>query len=240
MIPHTLSVDVMPGVMRTGVVGLEGTLHATTVHRGDAAGFPEALRRAYEGIRRDFGEPPREMAYTFPGIVDPLRGMLHGPDALSAVGGAQLAHALRPQYEGAFIFMERTRMRLAAERRYGHAQGLRWAILLDCAEPRGIAVMLDGRLMNEPGLRFGHPLLPKDTPIADRGGMALALERLIPAYLPERILVGNAGNLDLLGIHRDAMDRLPEDLREGWDLLPSHYDEHGAMLGAAMLLRGEG
>ena len=145
--------------LKSGAVTRRGRMLAPGINpSGFALGMGNLLKTLKEEVARiaaKLGGPPQAIGLGFPGAVDPEVGVVYMPGKIKGLEGYPIVKKLARATGVPVIADNDGRISIYAERYYGQAQDLDWAVTITLGTGVGSGVLLDGRILRDPHLQFG-------------------------------------------------------------------------------------
>lgn len=155
---YVIDVDVGGTRIKSGPVAADATILDQRTDDSQAQSGTSTLVATIRGLvdqwRGRFGEP-RGVGLSLSGVVDPRQGVVYLPGKFKGLEGFSLV----PQLEEALGLPVRAdndgQLAMLAERRFGEARSVDWAVTLTLGTGVGSGVMLDGNILRDPSFLFG-------------------------------------------------------------------------------------
>ena len=156
---YVIGFDVGGTRLKSGAVPRRGRMLAPGINpSGFALGMGNLLKALKDEIARiadKVGGQPRAIGLGFPGAVDPEVGVVYMPGKIKGLEGYPIVKKLARASGVPVIADNDGRISIYAERYYGQAQDLDWALTITLGTGVGAGVLLDGKILRDPHLQFG-------------------------------------------------------------------------------------
>lgn len=239
---YVIGFDVGGTRLKSGAVTRRGRMLAPGINpSGFALGMGNLLKTLKAEVARitqKLGGKPQAIGMGFPGAVDPEIGVVYLPGKLKGLEGYPIVQRLAKASGVPVIADNDGRISIYAERHYGLARDLDWAVSITIGTGVGSGVLLDGRILRDPHLQFGTQMshivmqalggrlcITNARGTAEMMCSATALEqqvrdglaRGIPSVLSDQYFK-DPGSIDFKAVIRGAsrQDRLCTDELEHW------------------------
>lgn len=156
---YVLAFDVGGTRIKGGVVTRSGKLLAQATMPTDTQRGPKRLvdqiARQARAWRRSLGGEPVGLGLGLTGPVDPEMGVVYLPGKMKDLEGFEIVPRLREALKLPVRADNDGRLAMVAERAYGQARDVDWAVTLTLGTGVGSGVLLEGRMLRDPHLQFG-------------------------------------------------------------------------------------
>ena len=156
---YVLGIDVGGTRLKTGAVGRDGALLASGVQPSGYGLEPEQLVAAIVAEARrcaaELDAPAAAVAMGFSGAVEPTQGVVLLPGKIKGLEGYPIVPRVAEALGVPVVADNDGRLSILAERYYGQAQDVKWAVTITLGTGVGSGVMLDGHILRDPHLQFG-------------------------------------------------------------------------------------
>ncbi|MEM7576040.1 MAG: ROK family protein [Planctomycetota bacterium] len=158
MTPYAIGIDIGGTRLKCGAVNESGKVLAHDVAPSEASSgirqLLPAIKRTVAGFRKKFGEPCG-VGLALTGVVDPEVGVVYLPGKFKGLEGFEIVPKLRQALKLPVLADNDGQLAMLAERRFGDARKLDWAVTLTLGTGVGSGVLLDGRVLRDPSFLFG-------------------------------------------------------------------------------------
>ncbi len=167
---YYLGLDIGGTRIKYGIVSETGTLHSEGSRSSENNVGPgqlyETVCHVIDGLMGDRREPPAAIGLGLTGGVDPDQGVVLLPGKFKGLEGFPIVPKLRERY-GLPVWADNDgRLAAYAERHFGQARDVDWAVVLTIGTGVGSGVILNGQILTDPyllfGTQIGHGILNKD------------------------------------------------------------------------------
>ncbi len=156
---YVLGFDVGGTRLKSAAVDPKGRFLAQAITPTGATAGPAALLRTLILQARSYearlGGPAKAAVVGLPGAIDPVRGVVLLPGRLKNLEGYPLVPKLSKALKCPVLADNDARLAMVAEKEYGLARGIKWALTITLGTGVGSGVLLDGRILRDPHLQFG-------------------------------------------------------------------------------------
>ena len=156
---YVIGFDVGGTRVKSGAVTQRGRMMAPGINpSGFALGMGNLLKTLKAEVARisdKLGGKPQAIGLGFPGAVDPDVGVVYLPGKLKGLEGYPIVKRLAKATGVPVIADNDGRISIYAERHYGQARDLDWAVSITLGTGVGAGVLLDGKILRDPHLQFG-------------------------------------------------------------------------------------
>jgi glucokinase len=164
---YVLGFDVGGTRIKAGAFDRAGRTLWSAVMPSHAMRGPESLLKSLaaqaRAARRALRAKPVGIGLGLTGGVDPDLGVVHLPGKFKDLENFPLVPRLREALDVPVFADNDGRLAMMAERRWGLARGVNWAVAITLGTGVGSGVLLDGRILRDPhrlfGLQIGHLVL---------------------------------------------------------------------------------
>lgn len=167
---YYLGLDVGGTRIKYGVVSDDGTIHAEGSRSSENNAAPaelyETVCQVIDALMGTLEEPPKAIGLGLSGGVDPDRGVVLLPGKFKGLEGFPFVPKLRERY-GLPVWADNDgRLAAYAERHFGKAQDMDWAVVLTIGTGVGSGVIVNGQILTDPyllfGTQIGHSIINKE------------------------------------------------------------------------------
>jgi len=156
---YVLGFDVGGTRLKAGAVNRKGKLVAQQIVPTGALSGPKHLLMSIVSLARviekSLGGPALSVGLGLPGAIDPERGIVLLPGRLKGLEDFPIVPKLKQALGVHVIADNDARLAMIAEKEFGQARGLGWALTLTIGTGLGSGVLIDGRILRDPHLQFG-------------------------------------------------------------------------------------
>ena len=156
---YVIGFDVGGTRAKSGAVTRGGRMLAPGINpSGFALGMGNLLKTLKDEVARisqKLGGKPQAIGLGFPGAVDPEVGVVYMPGKIKGLEGYPIVKRLAKATGIPVVADNDGRVSIYAERHYGLAQDLDWAVTITIGTGVGSGVLLDGKILRDPHLQFG-------------------------------------------------------------------------------------
>ncbi len=237
-----VGIDVGGTRVKSGAVARDGRMLFKSTSASDTGLSGEAITAQLEEtvaeIRRKMGREPVGIGLGLTGGVDPNAGIVRLPGKMQNLEHFPLVPELSRRVGLPVIADNDGRLAMVAERAFGHARDVDWAICITLGTGVGSGVLVDGKILRDPhhlfGTQIGHITIdPVGAPLCLTGARGTAemycsataltlavrsgIQRGIPCTLADRYWK-NAQSVDFAAVAEAARsgDALCLDELERW------------------------
>ena len=156
---YVIGFDVGGTRVKSGAVTRRGRMLAPGINpSGFALGMGNLLKTLKEEVARisqKLGGKPQALGLGFPGAVDPEVGVVYMPGKIKGLEGYPIVERLAKATGVPVIADNDGRISIYAERYYGLARDVDWAVTITLGTGVGSGALLDGKILRDPHLQFG-------------------------------------------------------------------------------------
>ncbi len=156
---YVIGFDVGGTRVKSGAVTRRGRMLAPGINRSGFALGMGNLLKTLQGecvrIAKRLGGKPQAIGLGFPGAVDPEVGVVYMPGKIKGLEGYPIVKRLAKATGVPVVADNDGRISIYAERHYGLARDVDWAVTITLGTGVGSGVLLDGKILRDPHLQFG-------------------------------------------------------------------------------------
>ena len=169
----------------------------------------KTLKDEVTRISKRLGGKPQAIGLGFPGAVDPEVGVVYMPGKIKGLEGYPIVKRLAKVTGIPVIADNDGRISIYAERYYGLARDVDWAVTITLGTGVGSGALLDGKILRDPHLQFGDA--DESYRHAGSGGAAVPDQRAghgrddVLGHGADSAGAGRAGARHSLGLERPVL-----------------------------------
>lgn len=156
---YTVGIDIGGTRIKSGAISSTGQILATDTRPTGFIAGPESLltilAETVAALARQLATRPQAVAFGMPGLIDPAQGVAYLPVRILNLEGFPLVPRLAERLGVPVVAESDGRLMILAERAFGLARDVEWAVCVAMGTGLGTAVLLDGQILRDPTGAFG-------------------------------------------------------------------------------------